>query len=314
MTATPDATAVAQPLFVAGTARSGTSYFHDLLNQHPDVRLSYEGRLATEGWECYKRRKDDISNTQGFDRLLDDFITCDQNESQNQWLAEAIKAHREQLFAEHQQSGNFPNLIESIYQLPGRVGCWGNKMLRIEMVPAVAQHWPNAKFIVLVRDPRAVSASQLKFFPNRRLHYALIYWNVHARWVNQVRQDSKRFLVVKYEDFIASSHEQLQKVLEFAGVWEEKVCNDMLEAHPARTKPLGKWRKDLSLQQLKLVEEICFEQMKELGYEPQVAERQVKIGQGRKMWEIFQEKRHLVFDMKTWQQKQPLRRVREMLR
>jgi hypothetical protein len=305
---------VAQPLFVTGTARSGTSFFQDLLSQHPDVRLSYEGRVPTEGWICYQRHQKSLATRQGFDKLLDDLIDCDRTEVQNRWIANAIDDHRDRLFEEHQKHGTFGKLVETIYQLPGWVRCWGNKMLRIEMYPDILAHWPDAKFIVLVRDPRAVCASQVRFFPNRRLHYALIYWNVHSKWVTKVREMPEQFLVVRYEDFLAAPHERLQRVLELAGIWDPKIAEEMLTARAVSSEPLGKWRKNLTDKHVELIEGMCHDMMKELGYEPEIAHRQIHISQPRKILEIFLEKRHLSLQPVVWRQKRPIKRLLGMLR
>lgn len=65
-----------KPVFIAGAARSGTSYLHALLNEHPGIRLSYESRMFLEGAACY-RQHNDLDSPEGFNTFLDELIALE---------------------------------------------------------------------------------------------------------------------------------------------------------------------------------------------------------------------------------------------
>jgi hypothetical protein len=128
--------------------------------------MSYESRLVTEGWRTYQRAKR-LDNSQSFDKLLRQLKTYDQNEELNRWICDALTpdtvagaSKMASLFEFHRQNPSFQTLVEAIYSLPSPVQHWGNKMLRIEETPPILKLWPDARFIVLSRDPRAIYASQ----------------------------------------------------------------------------------------------------------------------------------------------------------
>ena len=109
----PSRSASRKPLFVVGTSRSGATFLHQLLNKHPDIRLSYESKLIVEGQHTYSRVK--TATESGFHRMLDEFIRLDEAEPLNRWLVAGIDQHRKFLY-EHP---SFQALVEAIYQLPG---------------------------------------------------------------------------------------------------------------------------------------------------------------------------------------------------
>jgi len=296
------------PFFIVGVSRSGTTFLYHLLNAHPQFRLSYEGHLFTEGWQCY-RRYDDLKSRRQFDRLLDELIQCDQPESLNHGLGSCISASRETLFDQHSQHPSFTNLIEHIYQLPDPVLAWGNKMLRMEMSKDILEHWPHAKFVVLVRDPRAVYASQKQKFPSRRLKYSGIYWNLHMKEINDCRLPKEQFLVVRYEDFVEDAATHLERILKFAGQWDEATAIKMLEAHPASPKSINKWRTALNEKEIRTIESICFDNMRQYGYPPELAKKSGRLSTLTKAVEtVLDNKSKLPYRLSDWKKKNILKR------
>ncbi len=296
------------PFFIVGVSRSGTTFLHHLLNTHPQFRLSYEGRLFTEGWQCY-RRYDDLANRNQFDSLLADLIACDRSESLNRWLGPNMTDTKDFLFEQHQQYPSFPSLIEQIYQLPSPVGVWGNKMLRIEMAPDILRHWPHAKFVALVRDPRAVYASQKRFFPDRRLKYSGIYWNIHTGAIADHELPEEQVMVLRYEDFVEDARTHLERILKFAGCWDEATAEQMLECHPASPASIGKWRADLSDREIQTIEEICFDRMQQFGYPPELAKKSVRLGTLTKAVEtVLDNKARIPRSLAEWKNKNVLKR------
>ncbi len=296
------------PLFIVGVSRSGTTFLYHLLNEHPHMRLSYEGHLFTEGQECYRRYKKLTSRDQ-FDRLLDDLIRCDQQETLNDWLGECLSASREELFKQHLRNPSFRNLIEQIYQRPGPARGWGNKMLRMEMTRDILEPWPEAKFVVLVRDPRAVYASQKKFFPHRRLRYSGLYWNLHAEAIRTSPLPEDQLLVIRYEDFVKDAATHLEEILKFAGLWDEATAAQMLATRPASPGSIHKWRTDLSEKEIRTIESICFDTMQQHGYTPEIANKGVRLSVAAKGFEtLLDNKSRIPKSLSAWREKKVLRR------
>lgn len=296
------------PLFIVGVSRSGTSYLYDLLNAHSQIRLSYEGRLFTEGWHCY-HSSHDLKSDRYFKQLLDELICCDQHEPLNSWLDDAISSSREALFIRHTQNPSFAFLIEQIYQLPGRAQAWGNKMLRMEMAKETLTHWPNAKFVVLVRDPRAVFASQKRFFTHRRLKYSCIYWNLHTELIKDSRLPVDQFLIVRYEDFVEDASKHLESILRHAGIEDHESAEKMLRAHPPSSKSIDRWKTELSEQEVRTIESICFDNMQQHGYQPTLVTKGIKLNLVTKVFEtVMDNKSRIPTTFSGWKKKNVLKR------
>ena len=296
------------PFFIVGVSRSGTSYLYDLLNSHPQIRLSYEGRLFTEGWHCY-HSSHDLKSDRHFNLLLDELIQCDQHEPLNSWLGEVISSSRDTLFKQHNRNPSFEYLIEQIYQLPGQIHVWGNKMLRMEIAKEILTHWPDAKFIVLVRDPRAVFASQKRFFPHRRLKYSCIYWNLHTELIKDNRLPVDQFLIVRYEDFVEDASKNLERILKHAGIKDQKSAEIMLKAHPSSPKSIDRWRTDLTEKEIHTIESICFNNMQQYGYQPTLVKKGIKLKIHTKIIEtVLDNKSRFPMTFSDWKRKNVLKR------
>lgn len=301
------------PLFVFGVARSGTSYVRRLLDSHPQIRLSYEGCIVREGDYLYHRHRR-LQQRADFDRLLEEFCRCEQDEPLNRWMLDVMRRYGDDLFRRHTQEPSCPKLIENIYMLPHAVACWGNKALRVEGCPQMLHLWPQAKAVILIRDPRAVYASQARLYGGR-IKYSTIYWNLHARWTRQHATDPKCYLVVRYEDFVEDAPAVLKKILTMAGLWDPKVAEQMLAAHAPRIDSVNKWQASLSPREIHIVESYCFDEMKSWQYVPELADRHKPMGVVTKAWEtLLENARWVPLSPSWWLRKRLLQRFVRTLR
>jgi hypothetical protein len=303
-----------QPVFVVGVARSGTSYLHTLLNQHPLIRMSYESRLPTEGKQCYHRFSQ-LNDRHAFNRLLDELITLERREDKNIWLIRSIEINRKQLYENHRVHGSFAGLVEDIFKADSPVCCFGNKMLRAELCPDILAVWPHARFIVLLRDPRAVVASQIRRFKGRRLQYAAIYCDTHFKWTFRNALNRKNYLILSYEKFIADPDDALKNLLHFCGIKDTFYRRRMLADKPAFAGSVNKWQSLLNKDQIKQIESYCCTSMKAAGYPLETAARQRKITVLEKCIELGFEKREALFyGPGLWRQKNIIKRLKRIIR
>ncbi|MCG8619078.1 MAG: sulfotransferase [Desulfobacterales bacterium] len=304
------------PLFIVGAARSGTSYLHRLMNRHPGIRMTYESRLPTEGFQVYKALKQPLSKAD-IHSFLDKIALMEKEEDQNHWLCRTIASNRHILIGRHQTHGSFPQLVQDMCELAcaAPLKGFGNKMLKAELCPEILALWPHARFILLMRDPRAVVASQIRRFKGRRLAYAAFYCDTHARFARQLARDRQRFLTVTYEAFVRKPETQLKRILSFAGLHDPFIESVMLQKSPPHATSVDKWRYHLSRDQIRRIEEICFDSMKDAGYTPEIAVSQKPINAIEKTFELVYEKREaFLYHPETWRRKNIVRRFIRILR
>jgi hypothetical protein len=234
----------------------------------------------------------------------------------NGWLVRAIQDNKTQLFHNHLAHASFAGLMEDIFlKAKPSARHFGNKMLRVEMCPDILAIWPDAKFVVLLRDPRAVVASQINRFAGRRLQYAAIYCDIHFKWIFQNVLHNPRYLVLTYEDFITNPHGELEKLLHFGGIPDTSLSRRMLSKSPTSTKSLHKWRNHLTAAQVKKIESYCYNSMKLAGYSLESDARPKKITALEKYIEWGFEKREaLFFSPRIWKQKDILNRIKKIHR
>jgi hypothetical protein len=304
----------ADPLFVVGAARSGTSYLHSLLNCHPAICMSYESSLPLEGHHLY-RQAAGLDTPTGFNRYLDRLYDLEKKEDKNQWLCRSIQANRHRLFHRHKHHRRFQGILEDIFHFAcPTLSCFGNKMLRAELCPDIEALWPNARFIVLIRDPRAVVASQIKRFSGRRLAYAAIYCNTHMIQAVKAVKDRPNHLILSYEDLVNAPEKTLLRLLTFAGLSDPFHIKPMLARRPPHGTSVDKWRRTLTRRQIRKIETYCYDMMKTFGYTPDLATAQKTISAVEKTLELGYEKRTaMLLPPEQWRRKRLIQRFLKIL-
>jgi len=157
--------------------------------------------------------------------------------------------------------------------------------------------FPDAKFVHIVRDGRAVASSLLhinawqwrgwygpyswRYGPlsaedqaawdaSGRSFVALagIQWKIHTRAVEAARQglDPARFLEIKYEDFCEQPLDTCRRVLEFAELPRSPGFERHVEGSTI-TDMTNRWRRDLSPAQQALLTGLLREDLQRYGYD-----------------------------------------------
>jgi sulfotransferase family protein len=164
---------------------------------------------------------------------------------------------------------------------------WGDKTpAYIGHVDRLAAIWPDARFVVLVRDGRDVALSVMKvpFGPNN-------VWAAARSWAQAVRQGEDaaarypgRVLTVRYEDLVARPEHEAQAICAFLELRYDPRMLAIEQTDPAKVVEdqaawftnvwaginaagVGRWRRELSPQDQAVFESIAGTQLAALGYE-----------------------------------------------
>ena len=133
--------------------------------------------------------------------------------------------------------------------------------------------WPNARFIHLTRDGRDVTYSWLK---ERKLDHSA--WFAAKRW--QVAEQAwdvvaselapNEYLEITYEDFVSNVEETLHQLCAFIGApYDDNMLNFCEEGSYFQMPDpefIGLWRKHLSVEEIRLAEACCSQQLVSRGY------------------------------------------------
>jgi hypothetical protein len=164
---------------------------------------------------------------------------------------------------------------------------WGCKStFMIEHVAEILRHYPDARFIYMVRDGRDVAVSaKSSIFNHYHVYYSALRWQREQElglgWL--ARLPAEQILLLKYEELIGDPRRATERICDFLG---ERFEEAMLEYHRSReaqksgglsiswentAKPVmgdnaEKFRRLLSPQEILLFEAIACTQLHALGY------------------------------------------------
>ena len=268
-------TAPFRPVFVVGAPRSGTTLLRVMLNRHAAIGLCDE----TYFFYYVNARRNTFGDLADPDRrrlLIDRYLETDRMRR----LQLDLPALRERLQAGGLTYESFFAVILAFYaesqgkQRPG------------EKTPHHAWHtgdllswYPEGRVIHLMRDPRDVCGSLFNVSWGRRSALANGRLWTSLTEAAERHHDNPRFLSVRYEELIERPEATLRSVCEFL---EEPFDAAMLVAEPdAQTdKPwfqraqgalsrdrTGRWRDQLTPEQVQLVEWAAGDLMARYGYE-----------------------------------------------
>lgn len=145
----------------------------------------------------------------------------------------------------------------------------------VRHVGLMAELYPDARFVHIVRDPRDVARSMVshEWGPDTLAEAA-------GQWRESILMARKaaapHYLELRYEEVLSDFPAATRQVYEWLGLdaSDEIIAASGLEAEvhvnvdPARTQVgLGKWRAHLSPEQVRSIEQIAGDLMAELGYE-----------------------------------------------
>jgi len=198
------------PLFVVGMFRSGTSLLYTLLNKHPQVALMYEGdlfRLQPFLWTLGAGRR---------------WTRCDF------WNG---VFHRHGLDPPEVTSGNSGLLaaIERVYrEYACRKGAliWGDKSPNYyDFLGRLAQDFPDARFIIIWRDPLAIcrsamhAAQEARWFSKAGMnHRILMGCRVLKRECDRLVDKGAGIYQLQYEELVRDPAHAMKGICTFLGI------------------------------------------------------------------------------------------------
>lgn len=196
------------PIIICGSPRSGTTYLLEIINQHPDVRVTYESRVFRWLYASQVRLLNDESMVY---KNKEDFV-------------DIAHLHGKQTIQEFYQK-LFP---ESRY--------WGDKNPfygeNAAFLENIEAFFPGTHFIHIIRDPRDVATSlmrkQTDGQPWSTFEKAIRIWLEHITNASQFyeRNPAVNYLEIRYEDIVGDDVEAAKRIFDFLNI---EIRNPVLE-------------------------------------------------------------------------------------
>lgn len=193
-------------IFVGGVPRSGTTLTRVLLDAHPDIRCGQETRLIPrilgmrDRWRKSDRERQRLEEAGLNERVLNVVI--------RNFISNVIEQHGP----------------------PARRLC-NKDPLALNYMEVLARMFPRAKYILLIRDGRAVAHSivsrnvTISGVDSSNFVAAAVFWNrVMEKMWRQCHARLNICLPVYYEELVAKPQQVMKNVLRFLDVaWHDNV-------------------------------------------------------------------------------------------
>lgn len=274
-----------EPVFLLASERSGTNMTRAIIGAHPrfaaptspHLLMNFRSRMP-----CYG----DLDRDDNFRRLSEDI--CKVLEHQlGEWVADIEPAE----IVADAPTRSFIGVVDYVYHRELEA-CDADRMFFKENeaffhFEYLLRHYPEAKFIYLVRDGRDMVLSYRRSLS----HFGTIedgaeIWRDEQRTCLSLLADPdlrERILPVHYEDILAFPEETVRQMCEFIG---ESFHPDMLEFHRERSNvkaaesvhswdnissPImrsnyGKYRRGFNEREIEKIESIMYRELRLAGY------------------------------------------------
>ena len=259
------------PVFIVGCGRSGTTLLRSALNAHSRISVPLESLFIVDYLRAAEHRP-----------LPSLIRACLQEYELKEWGIDLQKISLEGL-------ATLPDFLERLHLAYGgfRKDIWAQKTPRfIRHLELIDHFFPDARYIHLIRDPRAVAASLIRspVHASTARHAALRWRDDVAAGLAFESRYPSRVLRVHYEDLVRCFGDTLKGICGFIGVAFETAMLDhqryrdhqylepyYREVHRNLEETITRdrvtaWTNELTPEEIATVEAICGASMEPLGY------------------------------------------------
>lgn len=281
------------PFFV-GCERSGTTLFRAILDSHPEMAIPGESYfIADMGWnrQCYERHN-------GFATEL---FVSDLLKHPRFCLWDLPEEEVRKALTTPPPPESYADAIRRVFalhaHLQGKTRYGDKTPVYVRFIPLLAQIFPEARFVHIIRDGRNVALSIQEIGKRlgpkryRNIGECAIHWRGRVELGREAGRQigSDRYLEVRYEDLVEDPERVVRTLCEFVDL---EFHNEMLRyferaeelvssfTNPSiqrslflpPTKNLRDWRCQMSKEDTALFEILAGDLLVELGYERSVNE------------------------------------------
>jgi len=196
--------------FIVGVGRSGTTLLRLIMDAHPDMAIPPEAHWLVPGIRYLEE------NPWSLDGLWEVLS------AHHGW--DRMPFNKEKLVRFFEPEQGIASLFRTIYRSYAadlNASRYGDKtpINNLSMLK-IAQHFPEARFIHLIRDGRDVALSyrNVEFGPGADPREAAMLWTWRIAFARTQAQFLPHYMEVKYEDLIHNSREVIEAIDAFVGL------------------------------------------------------------------------------------------------
>ncbi|WP_136809830.1 sulfotransferase family protein [Desulfosediminicola flagellatus] len=286
------------PIFIVGNSRSGTTLLARILSKHTQIHILKE----THFWASYEKQRKYFSQLKQQEKihLLNLLLTVENRGINYRNEYHNYSDEAKEIYTRCAECKTFPSLLAYFFKYAaeknGKTICGDQTPSHVFNTEDILELFPNAKFINIVRDPRAVLLSQknkwkaakkmgqpisevVRTFFNYHPITTSVLWKKGIEAGKQAKSDlpPNTIYTVKFEQLLEESESVLQELCNFI---EVDIENGMLDVDVAmssnetdegkrgiRREVMNHWRKRLSDTEIFFSERINGKLAEEEGYQ-----------------------------------------------
>lgn len=277
---------ISDPIFIVGTERSGSNLLRLILNAHSEIAIPHPPHIMRDFFPLL-RFYGNLEKEKNFQHLVCDVVMV-VNSHFAPW---PFHVSEEIVFQRARSKRSLFSIYCTVYELylehtkKKRWGCKSTFMYR--HFHEICEQYPRAKFIHLVRDPRAVVASAKKsIFSAYQPQLEANLWLKEQSEIDDLKQGDlfrEKVVTVRYEDLVENPNLTVPRIMAFLGLDYEPKQLDYFHSKEASSlsqlseswkncgEPISRdrihlYQKELQPLEIELVESITQRKMRALGY------------------------------------------------
>jgi len=269
------------PFFIVGCGRSGNTLLRSMLCAGGDVVIppeSYVIPRLIRRFQAYNYLPWDVLSSV----IIGEFITYKEFYTWDLDLT-PVYAKARDLSIKLRTLGNLIDLVYKEYAISqGKDGIrWADKTpINSLYVDKIHKVFPKAKFVHLVRDPRATSLSYVKSGLKGDLREAAKFWLESNTQIEKLKREiPDQFTFVKYEDLVTTPEKELRVLCEHLNLpfkdvmlehWKNNEAKGDTNIHrhhanvlnAVNTNSINKWKKEINKMDIEVINEMSCLQTK----------------------------------------------------
>lgn len=300
--------------FLVAKDRSGTTLLQTMLDSHPQICAPLESRFVMHLAQKYKGRK--YWPTKVKERFIKDLFREEKMVLLWELDLPALKKRIARL-PEDTSYGDMCKQVyvssKSFHPKESAEMIVDKNPIYALMIPQLREIFPQAKFIHLVRDYRGTVNSIFNLYKKISIRMLGLSWTMTNLEIEKSKHlVPEAFFTIRYEDLLDRPQEELEKLLHFLGMpfhknmltYHSRIASSLddyiqrspsekirrvrdigiAKVHKNLSRPLDnsfkeKWRENLSLKQIEVLESCCGGLGTQYGYpcETQAKAQQIKM-------------------------------------
>lgn len=274
-----------RPIFVVGTPRSGTTLLRYALSMHPRIYIPPESNfflqlIRRQPYASLSRRQavQAMEAILTYRKFFKDWREPDLLDAEQ--FVDALPDFR---------PATLLDALFGQYAAQYEAKRWGDKSpIYTVWMDRIADHFPTAQFIHIIRDGRDVALSMMSAYAGPRFFYMSLGFAAQS-WKRRVkmardagtRLGSDHYHELRYEALVAQPEAELRKICAYLG---ETYLPEMTEPHrlaghhhhshgiyaatrqPINTSRVGRWQAEMSASDQRLFQLMAGGLLEQLGY------------------------------------------------